>query len=96
MVELSIMYLLMFAAAIRLRYKRADLVRPYKIPGKNYGMWIISGLGILSSLFALIIGFFPPSQIETTQLPFYVAFLLAGIVLGCLPPFIFTFMNPSK
>ena len=83
-----LMYILMFAAAIALRYKKPDLPRAYKIPGGNVGMWIIASLGILSSFFAIIIGFFPPEQLETGSLLFYELFLSLGIVISCAAPFI--------
>jgi putative glutamate/gamma-aminobutyrate antiporter len=81
-----IMYILMFAAAIKLRYKNPQLPRPYKIPGGKVGMWIVSGVGIASSIFAIFIGFFPPSQIPTGNLYLYVFFLALCIVLSCIAP----------
>lgn len=91
-----IMYLLMFAAAIKLRYKKPDVVRAYKIPGGNIGMWIVASLGFFSSIFALMIGFFPPAQIPTGNTYFYVAFLILGMVVICLTPsLILTFKKKS-
>jgi len=91
-----IMYLLMFAAAIKLRYKKSDVPRAYKIPGGNLGMWIVSSIGIVSSLFAMIIGFFPPAQIPTGNVYFYVAFLILGMIIICLAPsLILCFKKPS-
>ena len=40
-----ILYVFMFAAAIRLRYKRPDVKRAYRVPGGNIGMWVVAGLG---------------------------------------------------
>ena len=37
-----IMYVLMFAAAIRLRYTQPDIERPYKVPFGKPGIWVIS------------------------------------------------------
>lgn len=92
-----IMYLLMFAAAIKLRYVKPTLKRPFKIAGGNWGMWITATVGILSSLFATIMGFFPPSQIATGNIFFYVFFLLLGVVLCCLAPaLILRFQKPMK
>lgn len=54
-----IMYILLFAAAIHLRYKRAHVHRLYKIPGGNFGMWLVAGIGILGACFAIFCGFFP-------------------------------------
>ena len=88
-----VMYILLFAAAIKLRHKKPKVERPYKIPGGKAGVWIISGIGIFSSLFALLIGFFPPAQIETGNIVFYVSFLVLGVVLACFAPSIILFFK---
>jgi amino acid transporter len=90
-----IMYLLMFAAAIRLRYKHPDIERPYKVPGGNVGMWCVAGLGFLSSLFTIFIGFFPPDHIMIKSGPTYVLLLLGGVILFSLgPSIILIFQKP--
>ena len=90
------MYLLMFISAIRLRYTRPDTPRPYKIPGGNFGMWLVAGVGILASAFAMFIGFFPPAQLESGNKFFYVAFLVIGLAVLCLTPIlIYHFRKPS-
>ena len=83
-----IMYVLMFAAAIRLRYKKASVERTYKVPGGTIGMWIVGGIGILSSILTFFVGFFPPNVIMPGEKTFYISFLTIGIVLSCLMPWI--------
>ncbi len=78
-----IMYLLMFLSAIVLRYKRPDAPRPYRIPGGNFGMWVVVMVGLLGGVFTLFIGFFPPSQLKTGSLLFYESFLVLGILVMC-------------
>ncbi len=91
-----IMYILMFAAVIKLRYKRPKVKRPFKIFGGIAGIWIIGGLGLVSSAATLIIGFFPPSQITTGSPIFYVSFLILGVLIACAIPFILIyFKNPN-
>ncbi len=91
-----LMYILMFAAAIVLRYKRPDTPRAYKVPGGNLSMWIISGLGLISSLFCTIIGFFPPEQLDTGNIIFFESMLIIGIVAMCAAPFVILyFKKPS-
>ncbi len=91
-----LMYVLMFAAAIKLRYKRPDVARAYKIPGGNWGMWLVAGLGIIGSLATFCIGFFPPSQIATGNKLFYVSFLALSVLIACLAPsLILLFKKPS-
>jgi putative glutamate/gamma-aminobutyrate antiporter len=91
-----LMYILMFAAAIRLRYTHPKTKRTYKIPGGKAGVWIVCGFGILSSIFTLVIGFFPPAQIQTGNYLFYFSFLIIGIIVVCLSPYvILLFKKPS-
>jgi glutamate:GABA antiporter len=91
-----VMYVLLFAAAIKLRYKKPHVERAYKVPGGKIGMWIVAGIGTVSAIFTFIIGFFPPSQIETGNIFFYVMFLVLGVILACFAPsIILLFQKPS-
>ncbi len=91
-----IMYVLMFAAAIKLRYKKPQVERAYKIPGGKLGIWIVSTVGILASVFTFAFGFVPPSTIPFGGVTFYVCFLSLGILLSCLAPwFILRFKKES-
>jgi len=73
-------YIFIFAAAIRLRYKFPEVKRAYRIPFGNIGMWVIGLAGILASVFTVLIGFVPPSQIDVGNLKFYETFLIVGFV----------------
>ncbi|MFH1790500.1 MAG: amino acid permease, partial [Candidatus Omnitrophota bacterium] len=81
-----LMYLLVYAAAIRLRYSRPDVARAYTIPFGFIGMWLVAGIGFLGAGFTLIIGFFPPSQLKTGSVFFYEGFLILGTLLMCVIP----------
>jgi len=81
-----IMYILMFAAAIRLRYTHSQVARGYWIPGKKVGIWIVAGIGALSSLSVFIVSFFPTEQVE--QLSFYLLLLILGMLLINISPFL--------
>ena len=83
-----IMYVLMFAAAIKLRYKEPNADRPYRVPGGNLGMWLIAGLGILSSVLTLVIGFVPPEHIFITNKTTYVTLMVIGALIFLLGPYI--------
>ena len=76
-----IMYMLMFAAAIRLRYSQPELARSYRVPGGNAGMWVIAGVGFAGVVFAFIVGFFPPSQLPVGSPRLYVSLVVAGAVI---------------
>ncbi|HPE85613.1 MAG TPA: amino acid permease, partial [Chlamydiales bacterium] len=91
-----VMYLLMFISAIVLRYKKPNVKREYKIPGGNFGMWIVAGIGLAASLASMIVGFFPPEQLNTGSVLFYEAFLVGGIiVMSAIPFIILQFKKPS-
>ena len=81
-----LMYVLMFAAAIKLRYKHPYVERAYKIPGGLVGMWCVAGIGLVGSIFTFFIGFFPPAQIQTGNRIFYLSFLVLGVLLACAAP----------
>lgn len=91
-----VMYFLMFLAAIKLRYSHPNTHRAYRIPGKMFGIWVVGLTGALSSLFAFLIGFIPPSQLKVGSLVFYEGFLFIGLFLMALIPFIiYKWKHPS-
>jgi len=91
-----IMYLLMFISAIVLRYKMKDVTRNYRIPFGNVGMWIVSSMGIIGTIFVIVIGFFPPSSLDLGEGLFFELFLAAGILICCSIPFLLYHMKSEK
>lgn len=90
------MYMLMFAAAIRLRTTRPDLPRAYHVPGGLVGMWIVGGIGFLGVTFALIVGFFPPTNLPVGNPVLYVGLVAFGMIFFVgLPLIIQLFKKPS-
>ncbi|WP_067520249.1 amino acid permease [Endozoicomonas ascidiicola] len=75
------MYMLMYASAIRLKFTQPELERPYKVPGGIGGMIVIAGLGFLGVLFAFIVSFFPPSNLPIGSPSTYVGIVIAGTVV---------------
>ena len=91
-----IMYILLFLAALRLRYTQPHVRRAFRIPGGNVGMWIVSLIGITGAAFAIFIGFFPPAQLKAASPTFYVTFLLGGIATMIAAPLaIYALRKPS-
>ena len=76
-----IMYMLMYAAAIRLRYSQPSLARGYRVPGGTLGMWIIAGVGFAGVVFAFVVGFFPPSELPVGSPTLYVSLVAGGTVV---------------
>lgn len=83
-----LVYLLLFASAIRLRFKRPDKHRPFRVPGKNFGMVITGTTGIIGALTTFAIGFIPPENIQIGSVARYETILITGLFLLVLCPFI--------
>lgn len=91
-----IIYLFLFAAVIKLRYKKPEIERPYKIPGGKFGLWSISGLGFLSCAVTLVLGFILPQRILDLDPLNYFLLIGVGIMVICLVPwFIHLFKKPQ-
>ncbi len=88
-----VMYFLLFAAVIQLRKSDPNTLRPFKIPGGVFGLWFFSIIGFLSSLFALVIAFFPPAQIESGSKSVYIAALASTMCVMIVLPFLIARMR---
>ena len=91
-----IMYMLMYASGIKLRYTQPDLQRSYRVPGGNTGMWIIAGIGFLAVLFSFIVTFFPPSQLPVGSPAFYTGLVITGTVIFVGIPIIISLTMEKK
>ncbi|WP_111594937.1 APC family permease [Chitinophaga dinghuensis] len=83
-----IMYLMMYATGIKLRYTMPDLPRSYKVPGGNAGMWLFAGLGFVATLFSFVVAFFPPTQLPVGSPGSYVAMVAGGTIIFVALPLI--------
>lgn len=83
-----IMYLLMFSAAIHLRFTQPNTPRPYKVPFGSAGMWIFGGVGLIGSLIAFVLSFVPPAQISVGSPTTYVAILIGGNIFFLIIPLV--------
>lgn len=91
-----IMYLLMFSAAIYLRHKEPGVKRTFRIPGGNLGMWVVAGVGLLSSLLAFFFSFIPPGQIPVGSPAVYVGILIVGaLIFVAIPMVIYSMRKPE-
>ena len=79
-----LMYCLVFAAAIKLRYSHRNAPRPYQIPGQRYGIWLVGLVGIGICLLGFLLGLYPPKTIGITHVSHYVLLVLVGdvVILG--------------
>lgn len=83
-----IVYLLMYAAAIRLRYTQPNLERTFKVPGGNAGMLLVGGVGFAAVAFALVLAFVPPEQLPIGSPATYVALVAGGAIIFTLAPIV--------
>lgn len=91
-----VMYALMFASVIRLRYTQPDTPRPYRIPGGLPGVWLVGGIGLVGCVFSFALGFVPPSQLKTGDTLVYVLLLTLAVVVLSLPPFVLALLERSR
>jgi putative glutamate/gamma-aminobutyrate antiporter len=91
-----IVYILMFISAIKLKYSRDYVHREFQVPGGKLGMWIVAGVGVLTAIFAIGIGFVPPQHMEGSGLTFYHLFLAVSMILMCMiPVIVYYFRKPD-
>ena len=83
-----VVYVGLFIAAIKLRCTSPDVKRAYKIPGGLFGLVLISSVGMLACIIAILLGFVPPESIDVGNIVKYESILIVGILLFCAPPFI--------
>jgi putative glutamate/gamma-aminobutyrate antiporter len=89
-------YILFFASAIRLRYKHAHIERAYQIPGGLRGIWLVCGLGIITCISAIIVGFIPPANMRKEGIIQYEAILIIGILVFCLFPMVLYYARKKR
>ncbi len=81
-----LMYVMLFAAALKLRRSRPEVGRPFRIPGGRPGIRLACGTGILFSLAAFAIGFVPPSGLPETSVLSHTLVLVGAVAFGLLAP----------
>ena len=92
-----IVYVAMFAAAVKLRYKYPKVNRAFIIPGGKIGLWLVCSTGTVTCLFTIGIGFLPPSQIAVGNTLTYELIISIGVFVSCLLPFaIYTLNERTK
>lgn len=82
-----LMYILMFFAAIKLRYSHHHVERTYRIPYHMPGIWFVGILGALSSILAFFLAFVPPSGVDVGNFWVYESILVSSIFIMCIIPY---------
>lgn len=91
-----ILVLMIYFAFFRLRHTQPLKRRGFRIPGGRFGEIAVGGIGILGAFIAMVLSFFPPSQINTGSPVVYVLIILCGaVIFFCLPLIVFAKRKPS-
>jgi amino acid transporter len=86
------MYVILFAAAVRLRRLRPDQQRAFRAPA----LGLVTTVGTLAAICAIGIAFIPPAQFGDVSALKYAAILLVGVlVLGGAGQVIYQLRRPS-
>lgn len=89
-------YVLLFLAALKLRVTHKDTARPFKIPGGIWGMGCVCGIGLLSVILSLLVGFIPPEEIRCSNMWQFIGLMIVGTTAILLPPVYFLLRYKRK
>ena len=91
-----VMVIMIYGAFFRLRRTEPNLKRGFRVPGGNFGKWLVSVVGVLGAFVALVLSYIPPSQITTGSPIVYVGILVVCVgVFLALPLIIYAKRKPS-
>lgn len=91
-----LMYILMFAAGIKLRFSAPHHHRAFRIPGGAFGFWLVSLMGLFGTGLTLFVSFMPPEGINVGSTLYYEMMLILGLILMSAPPFIVYFRKKDQ
>jgi amino acid transporter len=92
-----IVYIMLFAASVKLHHHKREVQRNFKVPYGNFGIWFVAVSGIIISLIAIGVGFLPPSDIPMHTGISYKWLILCGmLVLSALPFPLYWISRSSK
>lgn len=93
---LTIYYLPVFAAVIKLRYTQPDTPRPFKIWGGKAGLWAIAGVGFTATTFAGVMAFSKPQGITLFTNFEYFLVMFVGTVIWMVPYLLFRWFRKPE
>lgn len=92
-----LMYILMFCAALRLRYRQFHRhTGAFTIPGRNWGIWVTSLFGLVGSIATITLSFFPPENINIGSSSRYIFMIVIGNILTISPLLLFYLYKRRK
>ncbi len=84
-----VMYMLLFIAAIYLKFKRFEQKRVFAVFGGKVGLTTVAGVGFITSFLIFFLNFIPPDLIDVGNLFFYESLLVIGLTLFSIIPFVY-------
>jgi amino acid transporter len=91
-----LMYVLMFLAAICLKYRLKKQPDAFTIPGGKAGMWIACLVGLIGCAITIFVGFIPPSGIDVGGWAHYEIVFSSGLFGMIFPVFLFYWYQHKK
>ena len=79
------MYVLMFLAALALYIKQQRVSRMLRLLGGKWLLFVLCGLGLVGSAITLVVGFVPPTAVDTGASGHFREVFIIGLVLMILP-----------
>lgn len=80
-----VQYILIFAAALKLRYSQPNITRAFRAPG----IWLLSGVGIAVCIFSFAIVYFPHAKLVSIDIVNYGVLLSLCFLVLLSPALIF-------
>ncbi len=75
-------YVLMFISFLKLRHDQPNRPRLFKVPGGNVGAYLVAGVGLLASVFGIVLAIIPPAQVaEEVGSPVTYVVVIVAIIL---------------
>ena len=81
-----IFYIMMFLGAMRLHGRLPAIKNAFRIPGGPVVGKFVSGIGVLTCIISILVGFIPPLDIQISNFLYYEIILICGIFIFILPP----------
>lgn len=85
-----IVYITLFAAALKLHFKHGHVKRIFKIPGGNFGMILTTTAGMTISTLAIIAGFIKPDDVAIHSYWTYLTIIVSIMVTLSIVPLFFS------
>lgn len=89
-------YILFFIAYFKLNLKMDYLNRTYQVPGPKPIKLLIASSGLVLSIFGLIMSFFPPENLSSSDQKIYIMILASSFIITVVLPFIIYYIASQK